>query len=610
MHFACAPVRVLTPWGSDTVYLDLDSIDGYEEISSRTGPDTNAVIKSTVLGGIGLGLLASSVSSNESAVFAVLLKNGETCTIEVEGTSSVQLFRQTFFTKKGVQKGSGASIARVSGNPDTLLERAFMFLEDGDWSSAETYCESVLDQDPKCARAYLGKLMAELKVKVQEDLTNCKSPFDESDNYRKAIRFGDDSLKQMLTSTVDSINARNEETRLSAIYRDAQKRMAAAQAEQDFERAAQLFESISEYRDAAAQGEKCRDKAEATRKNAILAAGNAAFEKTKSVADYEFALQQFVSVPGWKNADEKAALCQRRMEEVRLETERKKEAQRVAAEAAKKKAKKIAVIAIPIACVAAMLIVLLVNVVIPKIRFHSAVAQIDAGNYVRAYKILRSLDGYENSAELADSIRGEYKVGIIKDVKVGDCLLLGVYEQDKNTSNGKEDIEWLVLDVKGDQALIISKYALDCRAYNTEHRNVTWETCSMRKWLNSEFLETASADAERNIIKSSTVSAGKNLEYGTPAGNNTIDHVFLLSISEADQYFDSDDERICEPTEYAFSKGAHIVGDIDKCQWWLRSPGLAQTITAVVSGQGDVYAHGNVVISAMGVRPAMWINLG
>ena len=167
-----------------------------------------------------------------------------------------------------------------------------------------------------------------------------------------------------------------------------------------------------------------------------------------------------------------------------------------------------------------------------------------------------------------------------------------------------------VLDVKGDQALIISKYALDCRAYNTEHRNVTWETCSMRKWLNSEFLETASADAERNIIKSSTVSAGKNLEYGTPAGNNTIDHVFLLSISEADQYFDSDDERICEPTEYAFSKGAHIVGDIDKCQWWLRSPGLAQTITAVVSGQGDVYAHGNVVISAMGVRPAMWINLG
>lgn len=79
-----------------------------------------------------------------------------------------------------------------------LLERAFMFLEDGEFDSADEYCEKVLDQDPKCARAYLGKLMAELKVRKKEDLTNCEQPFDDSNNYNKALRFADEKLAQGL----------------------------------------------------------------------------------------------------------------------------------------------------------------------------------------------------------------------------------------------------------------------------------------------------------------------------------------------------------------------------------------------------------------------------
>ena len=81
---------------------------------------------------------------------------------------------------------------------DSLLKRAFMFLEDGNWKSAEEYCEKVLDIDPECAEAYLGKLMAELRVKKQEDLKNCEHPFDDMNNYQKAIRFGNDSLKNEL----------------------------------------------------------------------------------------------------------------------------------------------------------------------------------------------------------------------------------------------------------------------------------------------------------------------------------------------------------------------------------------------------------------------------
>ena len=106
------------------------------------------------------------------------------------------------------------------GNANTapLLERAFMFLEDGDWNSANEYCEKVLDNDPKNAQAYLGKLMAEQRVKKQDKLKDCDTPFDNSNNYQKAVRFADDKLKAALAGYIEHINTRNENARLDGIY--------------------------------------------------------------------------------------------------------------------------------------------------------------------------------------------------------------------------------------------------------------------------------------------------------------------------------------------------------------------------------------------------------
>ena len=79
-----------------------------------------------------------------------------------------------------------------------LLERTFLFLEDGDFESANEYAEKVLDLDPKCARAYLAKLMVDLKSKHKEDLRNCPEPFSNNGNYQKVLRFGDSNLKKEL----------------------------------------------------------------------------------------------------------------------------------------------------------------------------------------------------------------------------------------------------------------------------------------------------------------------------------------------------------------------------------------------------------------------------
>lgn len=68
-------------------------------------------------------------------------------------------------------------VQETAANTAPLLKRAFIFLEDGDWSSADEYCEKVLDLDPECAQAYLGKLMAELRVRKVDELANCEQSF-------------------------------------------------------------------------------------------------------------------------------------------------------------------------------------------------------------------------------------------------------------------------------------------------------------------------------------------------------------------------------------------------------------------------------------------------
>lgn len=102
-----------------------------------------------------------------------------------------------------------------------LLRRAFMFLEDGNWTSADEYCEKVLDLEPENAEAYLGKLMAELNVNKREQLQDQPLPFDDRNNYQKALRFADGKLKEELSGIITFINDRNETARKDGIYQQA-----------------------------------------------------------------------------------------------------------------------------------------------------------------------------------------------------------------------------------------------------------------------------------------------------------------------------------------------------------------------------------------------------
>lgn len=111
-------------------------------------------------------------------------------------------------------EGAVVNVYESQNSISALMERSFLFLEDGNFAHATEYFDKVLDIEPGCAEAYLGKLMAELRVRKQDDLKNCAYPFDSNNNYQKVLRFGDSSLKGKLISYIDSINTRNENQRL------------------------------------------------------------------------------------------------------------------------------------------------------------------------------------------------------------------------------------------------------------------------------------------------------------------------------------------------------------------------------------------------------------
>ena len=206
-------------------------------------------------------------------------------------------------------------------------------------------------------------------------------------------------------------------------------------------------------------------------------------------------------------------------------------------------------------------------------------------------------------------IHGGNPVKDLKEARVGDTVTYGTYEQDGDYDNGKEAIEWIVLDKQDGKLLLVSRYALEGTSYNYDvYGPMTWEKCSLRKWLNTGFMKEAFTQKEIKHIPTMRVSADKNPEYDTDPGNDTEDQVFLLSISEAEKYFKTGDERRCKPTEYARIMGAY--NNEGYCSWWLRSPGDYYDEAACVRFAGAVSCvGGNVPSSGYAVRPALWVDL-
>lgn len=191
-------------------------------------------------------------------------------------------------------------------------------------------------------------------------------------------------------------------------------------------------------------------------------------------------------------------------------------------------------------------------------------------------------------------------------LKPGDTFLFGHYEQDNNLNNGKEPIQWRVLAIKDGKTLLVSERNLDKQPYHVEMTAVTWETCTLRAWLNNDFLMGAFTAEERKAILTTSVKNEDNPYYGIDGGRDTNDRVFLLSIGEAMEYFQSDADYVTKNTAYADKEG--ITAKHGAGMWWLRSIGAYPDYAAIVAFDGSMLRGGADVPSIWAVRPALYVD--
>ena len=142
--------------------------------------------------------------------------------------------KQPEFVQQTVVQQSG-------GNIDSLLKRVSMFLEDGEWSSAEEYAQKVLDIDPENAEAYLGLTMAKGKSRNKEDFSSAyidgQIKLDDK-NLRRAKQFADEKLSTWFNEIEEQRKAEKEKRKTEEERQRAENR----------KRLASERERISKYR--------------------------------------------------------------------------------------------------------------------------------------------------------------------------------------------------------------------------------------------------------------------------------------------------------------------------------------------------------------------------
>ena len=515
--------------------------------------------------------------------------------------------------------------AAVSGTTAVAqIKRGNMALEDHEWDKADGFFEEALNLDPECAEAYLGKLMAKDKQPNWSAwLKMTESRYEKSSAERlEACPENTAHIEEMVKTyeldgylyagTIRELYTfdRNYDSELSfrRSQKERQKRelaeerlLSRAQQYAKGETAKQIeeglegIEAVLNQRIAKAQKEDKESIARVTAAYAVhlaqadkqaeeenLDAQNRreqCYQKSKSsmraassIPKYEKAKTALMNMKGYKDSDKLAEECQKEInrlnEQKRQEEEWHTAIQKRAAEERARKRKKQAGILAVAAVLCAVAVLIMTIVIIPNNVCKREMEQ-------------------------------------LRQAEVGSIVQFGIYEQD----NGKEPIEWVVLEKNGNALLVISKNALDCKPYNEERTDITWESSSLRTWLNSSFLHKAFSNKEIKHIASTDVKADRNPEYDTDAGRDTQDQVFLLSISEAEQYFSSDSERKCICTAYAKKQGAYSNSN-GPCWWWLRSPGYYGDYAARVLDGGSVYSFGvDVFADNTCIRPVLWINL-
>lgn len=360
-----------------------------------------------------------------------------------------------------------------------------------------------------------------------------------------------------------------------------------------YHEAAKQFKELSDYRDSQKYVKECYRLAKITEeeiKKQIYKDANELKEQAKCADEYKLAAEEFLKIEGYLDADKLAKKCELLSAYMEKKAVRKKIIKSI---------------------VAVLLVVgIYFGIKNPYAKYYLANAYQSVGFYnqaINTYKKIGTLkdseeriaecryqkgldamaeEDYKN-AKKAFAAAGNYKDSdqkkvdmeklYIKNSEIGDTIRIG-------------ENKWRILDVQGNQVLLLKDLALSGMAYNNNPGDITWEQSTLRNWLNTEFLDVSFSEAEKNNIILTNVKNDDNPLYGTDGGNDTQDYIYLLSINELDQYID-------------------LIPDL-KSNSWLRSPGNQQNSAAFLSVNGHAMEYGYEASSEeFRVKPVMWFNL-
>lgn len=197
---------------------------------------------------------------------------------------------------------------------------------------------------------------------------------------------------------------------------------------------------------------------------------------------------------------------------------------------------------------------------------------------VQAKERFSALGDYAGSASLAE------KCQMLLTFREGNTVSFGTWE-------GKP-IRWRVVDSSGKMRMLLAEDVVLEAPYNTLRMDVYWQTCSLRSWLNREFIQQAFSREQRMLLINTRRTNEPNGRFYTNAGLPTMDKVFVLSQRELEQYL---------PNTEDWNLGKW---------WWLRTPGCNLLTAEAVYTDGTIYPQGvNIDYPQGGVRPALWMLL-
>ena len=481
-----------------------------------------------------------------------------------------------------------------SGKADNLMKRVYLYLEDEDFEKASEYIDKVLDVDAEYAPAYVAQVLVAKKLTKEANLTILRASIDDDPTWKKALRFANEEQKQRYLGYAKQINEnevydkeqKKKQAEL-AVKKEQYDRALAEISKGNYFWAMMILHQLNGYKDAEKLMRQCLDKY----KEELLQKEQ---EQRKTLAEKE---QEQKETAKW------AEELQMQINRLNAEID-----QLHGLFSAKKKQK---------------LQEEVENLLNEQKQLEQR--QYDIEQFLRtAGASLKNIQSDKESRYSDEKIMQEVerKAEWETLVQSGRQITFGHYPQ---TANGNDNtpIEWLILARDEQKILIVSKYGLDAQPYNKDYTSVTWETCTLRKWLNGTFYNKAFSSAEQAAILTTNVDNSKSQCYSgwnTSGGNNTEDKVFLLSYAEANKYFGvthdttSNTKSRVAPTAYAIAQGAYTyysnktADGTDAGRWWLRSHGFYQSSAAGVRTDGSLDYY-RVDDDSDSLRPALWVNL-